>query len=440
MQHAPLDHRTLTLAAIAREMAFALPEGDEAREEVLAYLVANGLSGPRLPAASGEMPVEEVLRGLLRVPAHAGTDDPGTVTVDRAGFWTLVACAGRAAALLGAMPATAEDNDMTDAPIAEFIREVDTLGRDVDRAVKDEGVDLAALRTRLLAALEVDPGTDTAALDAKARLHVTVSRFEKALVRPGRFGHHFEPAQDFITEVDAITAVFEAFSRGETVDRAELDRRVDRALDFTVGGVPEAVVAKDRLRGIADLLDKAARQASRFGHDPDPQQDFVTEVEELVELQVLAYTGGAGPDGNPVDVEALERRIASALAVDLTGLGQLAQIHMAILEGIAARHREAKVRRRTAGELAGIVASLAARLPEDDPERKKAEEYLATHDDGEVPFRSNQQKVSPERLAELTLRYSVMSSATARDVSSALIELSLRRSLDRRTGQKGPFQ
>ncbi len=63
------------------------------------------------------------------------------------------------------------------------------------------------------------------------------------------FGHHPDPAIDFTCEVDCIEA--------EIVDRAaglaatmDLAARIDRAMQFTVGGNTQAIAAKHDLRKI----------------------------------------------------------------------------------------------------------------------------------------------------------------------------------------------
>lgn len=65
----------------------------------------------------------------------------------------------------------------------------------------------------------------------------------------GRFGHHPDPATDFCVEVDAIEGMARDAAVG-LIDCADVQKRVDRAMQFTVGGDPLAVSAKYKLRGI----------------------------------------------------------------------------------------------------------------------------------------------------------------------------------------------
>ncbi|MGY3582260.1 hypothetical protein ACVIGB_000815 [Bradyrhizobium sp. USDA 4341] len=64
------------------------------------------------------------------------------------------------------------------------------------------------------------------------------------------FGHHPDPAIDFCVEVEEIEAM--ACNRRIGFDpEPDLDRRIERALMFTVGGDAGAVRAKQSLRQIA---------------------------------------------------------------------------------------------------------------------------------------------------------------------------------------------
>ena len=66
----------------------------------------------------------------------------------------------------------------------------------------------------------------------------------------GRFDHHPDPAIDFCIEVDAIEAeVFDA-THG-LISGSGLNRRIERALEFRVGGDIGAVNAKASLRRVA---------------------------------------------------------------------------------------------------------------------------------------------------------------------------------------------
>lgn len=61
------------------------------------------------------------------------------------------------------------------------------------------------------------------------------------------FGHHPDPAVDFCVEVDQIEGeVYDA--KHGLVPYQPVEDRVFKAMQFRVGGVPEAVAAKGRLR------------------------------------------------------------------------------------------------------------------------------------------------------------------------------------------------
>lgn len=60
------------------------------------------------------------------------------------------------------------------------------------------------------------------------------------------FGHHYQPGWDFVIEVNKIAAL----AADPQADRQVLRERIARAMDFRVGGMPEAVAAKDTLRAI----------------------------------------------------------------------------------------------------------------------------------------------------------------------------------------------
>ena len=72
----------------------------------------------------------------------------------------------------------------------------------------------------------------------------------------GRFGHHPEAAIDFCVEVEEIEAIANNAKIGLTgfgheQDRAGLDERIERALEFRVGADSNSVAAKDALRSLA---------------------------------------------------------------------------------------------------------------------------------------------------------------------------------------------
>ena len=65
----------------------------------------------------------------------------------------------------------------------------------------------------------------------------------------GRFGHHPDPATDFEVEVQDLEAEAVNYRIGfQPMPREVLFGRIDRAMDFRVGGVESAVLAKSVLR------------------------------------------------------------------------------------------------------------------------------------------------------------------------------------------------
>ena len=65
----------------------------------------------------------------------------------------------------------------------------------------------------------------------------------------GRFGHHPDPAIDYCVEVEAIGGMtYDACAEQAMPALAEVSKRIDRAMDFRVGGDKDAVGAKHMLR------------------------------------------------------------------------------------------------------------------------------------------------------------------------------------------------
>jgi hypothetical protein len=89
--------------------------------------------------------------------------------------------------------------------------------------------------------------------DPQAAASVATAQAPKA---DGRFGHHADPANDFCIEVECLTArLYNArigFNKSglepETVESVQRD--IERALQFRVGGDPIAVRAMQELRGL----------------------------------------------------------------------------------------------------------------------------------------------------------------------------------------------
>jgi hypothetical protein len=69
----------------------------------------------------------------------------------------------------------------------------------------------------------------------------------------GRFGHHPDPAIDFCVEVEELEGLAYNHSVGFFPDPG-LAERIDRALEFRVGGDPDCVAAKAALRKARELV------------------------------------------------------------------------------------------------------------------------------------------------------------------------------------------
>ena len=110
----------------------------------------------------------------------------------------------------------------------------------------------------------------------------------------GRFGHHPEPDIDFEVEVEELVGM--AINRRTGFDREpDLERRVERAMGFRVGGVPSCVAAKDDLRKIdAELRSNMA----------DAAPDMLAALRSILD----------GPTDRmlPIDLEMARAAIAKA--------------------------------------------------------------------------------------------------------------------------------
>lgn len=65
--------------------------------------------------------------------------------------------------------------------------------------------------------------------------------------RLGRFGHHPDPAIDFCVEVECLEGLAYDITVG-LQGREPVARRVNRAMQFRVGGDLHAIAAKEALR------------------------------------------------------------------------------------------------------------------------------------------------------------------------------------------------
>lgn len=75
-----------------------------------------------------------------------------------------------------------------------------------------------------------------------------------------RYDHHPNPAIAYCIEVDAIEGLIYDARHG-MAEPSEVQKRIDRAMDFRVGGDVHAVAAKDKLRVMATWLGKPCLRA-----------------------------------------------------------------------------------------------------------------------------------------------------------------------------------
>lgn len=99
-----------------------------------------------------------------------------------------------------------------------------------------------------------------------------------------RFGHHENPAEDFIAEVEEIAGLVERakdmkdpLPSWEALRRVQ--RRINAAMEFRVGGVPEAVDAKNRLRDLEEAFAKV--------EGPDPLAPVKPPAERRARLAAV---------------------------------------------------------------------------------------------------------------------------------------------------------
>jgi len=94
-----------------------------------------------------------------------------------------------------------------------------------------------------------------------------------------RFGHHPDAAIDFCIEVEEIEAIAACARLGLTgfgheQDRETLDSRIERAMDFRVGGDAGAVSAKAALRAIATA--RGFKVTGEHGYAGQPLQRMLS--------------------------------------------------------------------------------------------------------------------------------------------------------------------
>ena len=82
------------------------------------------------------------------------------------------------------------------------------------------------------------------------------------------FGHHSDPAIDFVTEVDAIQNDLIDRTAGMPPQIEKIGERIERAMLFRVGGSPAAIVAKRDLR-LIEAAFKAGNGGVAVGSAPE---------------------------------------------------------------------------------------------------------------------------------------------------------------------------
>lgn len=92
------------------------------------------------------------------------------------------------------------------------------------------------------------------------------------------FDHHPDPAIDFCCEVEELENIAENARLGLTglgheEDRATLDKRVQRAMEFRVGADQAAVLAKAALRQLATTLGYHLSGEISYAGQPIPRAD-----------------------------------------------------------------------------------------------------------------------------------------------------------------------
>ena len=92
----------------------------------------------------------------------------------------------------------------------------------------------------------------------------------------GRFNHHPDPAIDFCEEVESLESIVEnerlgLSGYGHEEDRIGLNDRIERALDFRVGGNENAIVAKAALRRLATGRGFTLRAEAAYAGQPIPR-------------------------------------------------------------------------------------------------------------------------------------------------------------------------
>jgi GGDEF domain-containing protein len=128
-----------------------------------------------------------------------------------------------------------------------------------------------------------------------------------------RFGHHPDPATDFCVEVDDIAAEIvnlDVFEAGPAAWH-EMSDRIDRAMDFRVGGDESAVAAKDKLREISDQFEKSLRVEPTGGVT---SPDYVMVPRVVAEMGVKAIQDMNSDDYISHELDAAARKATLSMS------------------------------------------------------------------------------------------------------------------------------
>lgn len=98
-----------------------------------------------------------------------------------------------------------------------------------------------------------------------------------------KFGHHPDPATDFAIEVDSLEGMLADYKAG-LEQRAALEDRIFKAMQFRVGGTLMAVAAKQALRDVEDELKATV-----------PERDYKAEIKNL-SLEIIGLSYESRPD------------------------------------------------------------------------------------------------------------------------------------------------
>lgn len=120
---------------------------------------------------------------------------------------------------------------------------------------------------------------------------------EQVAEKLGRFGHHPDPAIDYCVEVEELEGMM--FNRRVGFDlEPDLDKRVERAMDFRVGGDLNAIGARQTLKEI----------------DAELRQIVGANLLEALKAMVRCAQKQGWQNAYPEELAAAEAAIAKATA------------------------------------------------------------------------------------------------------------------------------